>query len=143
MSKSYRLVNLSNNFLIRSVCKYCGSFALFYSSFFPAQYYKDPNSYIKKFDWIRKNDKITNNDYVGDDPSQFNRISSLSYSLPYRKYNPKIHRVKGLSKITDQLECLFCECGKTYWIFCSKSIINRPEILNRKSRIYFPAKFNE
>ena len=134
-------VNLSTPFLQRTKCKFCGEG--------PAHYYcvretanLDVKRSIKYMEWIRKHHyRMCSDDYFFDDPKDCNRLIHFSYQILYRAYSPILHRTKGIHPRANFVEYLVCDCGKSTWVFYYRSTVDRPEIINRKSRSNFPKKF--
>jgi hypothetical protein len=138
-------INLSNSFVARSRCKFCGkeptkSFLLKIKTT-PT----DINSFKRLSSWIQSITRRLCAQYISPlaSPKHYKKISYLSYDpLSYA----------GLSYETTKLicrdmpaynfmDCVCCECGKTMWLFYDSCGKQRPEIANRKAKKSYPQKF--
>lgn len=143
MSKSESIkVNLSSSFVCRSVCTKCGTKPLYYYfSRNPIMWY-DPGKNRNLFDFIRKYIKtIAPDQYSLDDFKTSAKIGYYNHPVNYKGYRPKLHRARGIDPVYDLVEHLACECGLTTWSFAERSVRNRPEIVNRKSKYKHKNKF--
>ena len=131
-------VNFSSSFLARARCSACGQGpAHYYFSRNPISWY-DPINIKKMFEFIKLNfNRLSNEDYRIDDFIFSARTSFFNHSVNYKGYKPRLHRTKGVDPSSDVVEFLICNCGKTAWAFAERSIKNRPEIINRKSRYHY------
>jgi len=136
-------VNISDSFVKRVCCKYCGKRPKYY--FFSLKPYafkdiKDNLSFSKLcssqisrmcYDW-----------YLKGHPRYYKKISYFEFHIN-KSYVPVFHRTVGFptTEMDNVNEFLTCECGQTIWVFNEKSIKDRPEIKNRKGRYKYPLKF--
>lgn len=134
------LINLSVPFLQRAKCKFCGKGPTYYYCV-RKRNYLDVRKPLQFMEWVKRHHyRMCSNDYLFDDPKNCISLIYFSYEIPYKSYNPALHRVKGIPR-NNFREYVGCDCGKTTWGFYYKSAIDRPEIINRKSRNSYPQKF--
>jgi len=135
-------VNLSSSFLSRACCIKCGSRPKYYFySRNPIMWY-DPYKNRELFDFVKKYmNRMSPEDYVLNDFVSANKIGYYNHPVPYKGYKPKLHRTRGTNPVFDLVEHLTCECGASVWSFAEKSISNKPEIFQRKSRYKHKNKF--
>lgn len=130
-------VRLSMPVLVRARCIHCGGF--------PTQlYYMRNNSlYVtppRRGTRMGKRRYRMSTGHPSDSPKYFT-MNQSSHSTMYKSYRPKLHRTRGSSSSSEFIEYLTCDCFATKWAFAEKSVVNRPEIMNRKARNFFPHKF--
>lgn len=128
-------INISNSFIHRARCAKCGNQPKYYYISANPILYNDPNKNKNNFKFIKKYYKRISSDHKIDDFRFASKLNYYNHSVNYKSYNPKLHRVKGADAKFNLIESLTCECGYTFWYFTEKSIKNRSEILNRKSKI--------
>lgn len=138
-------INLSTPFPTRARCKYCGKHPELYYHIREPHLTVDPNQALQG-PWMRFIKMIaafTTDYYLSFDPIEFKTVSDFAHKLLGSKYNPKLHKNKGIPA-DNKTEYLICgyPCGKSIWAFTDKSISKRPEILNRKARTTFPKKID-
>lgn len=137
-------INLSTTFPARARCKYCTEVPTLHYSIREPFLWFDPNRVIRSawIEYIRKYlSKFVNDFYIIEEPKNIKTSTIFSYK-PDNKYDPKIHKNKGVMSVDNRVEFLTCECGKSVWAFTDKSVVNRPEIVNRKARSTFTKKIS-
>lgn len=147
MSKKYReqtvTIKLSTTVLQRTVCKYCGSPPTEYYYVGTPVLYKEARNFVELFAWVQKRHKkrFCSSYYLMCEPIEFSNINQFSFCPDFNSYNPRLHNKVGVKATRNIKDCLVCECGKTSWVIANKSMLNRPEICNRKSDREYPKKF--
>jgi len=136
-------INISSTFLIKNRCKECSKQPSDYYYIRKRRLFKDVNDQVSKFQlWRKWIDRFTADWYLDSDPKYFCDIEEFSFSVNDKSYLPTLHNTRGNINNKDHvIEILRCECGATIWAFNSKSVKNRPEIINRKGRYEYPRKF--
>lgn len=130
--------------LIFGKCRFCGKGPDFYYDVEYPIRWLDPRKNLSIFLRYQKYIKrFCFNYYLRDQPRYFLGIAFLAHVPHYKKYNPRLHKNRGVSPVSDNLEFLSCTCGQTSWAFNDKSIQSRPEIHERKARHKYPHKFED
>lgn len=135
-------IRLSSPFMVRAACKYCSGGPLIYYYIRNSTNWFDPRKAIGQLAFLRNLARQITTAHIFSEPKDYNVISYFSLGVGYTQYRPKLHRTRGSSFTLDIVEFLTCDCMKTTWAFNQKSIQNRPEISNRKSRFNFPKKID-
>jgi len=136
-------VNLSTPFLVRSRCKGCGKYPTIYYYARNPVMWNNPRKILEQFSFYSKFFKRACSDfYLDDNPSSFTSMHYFEYQVPFKNFNPKLHRTRGAHPVFNYTEFVTCECGGSIWAFTDKSIKSRMEIISRKARVNLPQKFN-
>lgn len=135
-------VKLSSSFPTKSRCKFCKGFPKVYYMTRNPTHSMDHRKTIDSLDFYRSFIKRMSDDFfLISQPRYFQSASTFAHAISnYCNYRPRLHRTRGCTPKRDYVEFLACECGKTFWAFAVKSVKNRPEIENRKSKNNFPNK---
>lgn len=101
-------INLSTPFPTRARCKYCGELPTVYFYIREPFLWFDPNKVIRSpwVDYVRKHiSRFVSDFYMIEEPKNIRTSSIFSYKPDY-KYDPKIHKNKGVKSIDNRLEFL-------------------------------------
>lgn len=119
--------------LFKSRCKYCKSK--------PQMAFIKANCILLKDFYFNKQiyNYYTNNiigflsyEYENTAPSIYNKINVFSYNLLFNKINIRNNKNYGYNKYySNIIDSLYCECGKTTWLFNKTNGINN-ELINQK-----------
>ena len=135
-------INAANTFPVRAKCRFCMKGPTHYfMQKLPIKWYNV--KVIKElFDASSKYFKRMNQDfYLIEKPISFTGLAAFNCYPVYKSYNPALHIKRGIVAFGDVTECLACYCGRTTWGFAQKSIIRRPDVIQRKARYNYPRKF--
>lgn len=136
-------VNLSTPFLTRARCKACGKHPTIYYYARNPVMWNNPRKVLEQFAfYIGYFKRACSDFYLDDSPASFTKANYFSYEVPFKGFNPKLHRTRGAHPVFNYTEFVACECGESIWAFTDKSIRSRPEIVMRKAKYNFPQKFN-
>jgi hypothetical protein len=142
------MMKLSSTFVMKAICKHCGSHPVKYfyldskTSYKEPKHFKDEDEFLSKY--LPINLKIRTQASV---KSVVDRLSSYQYSTTDKFLSPKYHKVIKASKddfgapSINLMEFLVCECEKTEWSYSSLSVEDRPDIKNRQAGKKYPFKF--
>lgn len=137
-------VNVSSSFLARTRCPKCHGKPHYYYAIRLPERWKD-HTYLKddfaiSLKWYGR---PSNDWYMEEQPRYFHSAHDFDYAVENKGYNPILHRTRGsnISNRDNVMEVISCWCGSTAWAFNQKAAKNRPEITNRKSRLFYPNKF--
>jgi hypothetical protein len=131
-------IKLSSTFFARTLCKFCQKPGTIYYS------YKNPKLY-KSPELAFRHQRVY---IVNPEPAYIYMIEhhefsfeELHFPVNISSFNIKMHRCKKISNSSNYEEALFCDCGKSCWVFNYKSVKNRKEISMRKSKKVFDSSF--
>lgn len=137
-------ISLSLPFVVRDVCKFCGTLPCKYHRLSSKPSYKEVNDFKKDSIFVetyfRVNEKVYNRVYL----NMVNDFKLLKYSITDKSYNTRYHKIldKQLQKDEfDPLEFLICKCEKTEWCFTRISAQSREEIKSKRAEKTFPFKY--
>lgn len=134
-------INLSDPFVIRARCKFCGDPpSMYYFVRNPTLWYNPHKVTDMDRNWNKYWTRMCSDYYLTEEPKYFTKINYFSWRKETKSYNPKLHRTKNANPLSSE-EFLTCECGRTVWAFTDKANRSRKEITNRKSKGNFPHKF--
>lgn len=127
-------IKLSSVFLARTLCKFCQKPGSMYYCCKNNKIYKSPELAFR-------HQRV---DTVNLEPTHIYMFKNHEFSLEEMNFNVnissfniKMHRCRNISNKINFEEILFCDCGKTCWIFNYKSTKDRKEISMRKSQKSF------
>lgn len=136
--KEFVKVNLSTPFPLRGKCKYCKGEPKHYYLARTSSAFKDFETIQFINAWIASNHKRMCQDYyLGSMPKDFTKASNFGHSLDYKGYNPRFHKNHkdhNSHSMSNTIDHLSCDCGKTSWAFNETVAKNRPEVRQRKAR---------
>jgi hypothetical protein len=124
-------INLSSTFMVRSRCKKCKSGPLEYI------YSNNRSLYIIRR-IPREYARMSTYHFHSMNLNKVDDIRDFIYQTSYKGYHPTIYRSRGNRIPHNKKEYMACDCGHTMWAFNVDSVINCPEVFNRKSREYYP-----
>lgn len=134
--------SLSCTSLLKSRCKFCGSRPTFYyyslktPSYYDIDDSKAIQARIQKF--IKE---IIEFWYMIESPSSFRSIQSFSHDIYYNKYDPRSHKTYGYHpKVSNTIDHLSCDCGKTTWAFNQTSGAKNPIIKQKRIKPEYKKK---
>lgn len=131
-------IKLSSSFISRTLCKFCLNGPIGYICFRNKKVYKSPRLAFR-----RQSNLNINPSFVIENCVKYREfhLSSESFLLDLNMFNIVAHRtIKFINKKNVE-ECVFCECGRTIWTFNNKSTQHKKEVLNRKSKNFYPKQF--
>lgn len=134
-------VKLSTSFLRRTKCKYCSDYdpVVYRIRNFSLDY--DVKISIRKIDYIKDYVKRMCDDfYLEFNPKIFHDTSLFKHAVPYKGYNPRLHRLKNVQHKFHFTEFITCKCGQTNWAVNYKSC-EKQLSSNRKTNVIYPDKF--
>lgn len=139
-------IKISSPFVIRAVCKHCGSSPDRYFYFGSKASYREISDF--------KEDDIFSDNYFQVNFKKFRghtkpqTLSLPKYTATNKSLNIKHHKVRDngiqFGDFRDEYvpeEHLTCKCGKTNWGYSDVATENRPDIINRQAKLKFPKKF--
>ena len=129
-----RTISISNSFLEKSRCRYCGGLPIDYSKQGAKAYTKELN---KKLGVYRVHNYKSDFYYILDQASYLYDLSDFSSPAIF-SYNPHFHRVlnrKTGKKILSGTDEIICECGRTAWSFSDfiAERYSRVDLTNKKA----------
>lgn len=131
------LINCSHIF-IYCKCKNCGSPPKmnFYS--YAPKVFIDP---IESKDFLNKVNRVKYA-YVGHIKSGklFFNIKWFSDPVYMKKYNPRLHKYKGVYPNDRIYEIYVCACGETVWSLNDELYANNREVVQKRSKNYLNHK---
>jgi hypothetical protein len=132
-------IKLSTTFVKRAVCKHCGLGPRYFFFIKNNTFYKNVKYAQDHFEYIRKNIKRMCVDlYLESSPSWYESTHDFKFQIPFKGYNPKFHRMRGINNNDNITECAVCDCRRTIWQFNYKSTQDRKEISMRQAPRNFP-----
>lgn len=137
-------INISSSFLARSKCVECRSYPLYYFIMYRSYGRKNARLSSETFHSLKKFIHRMNEDYyLSYQPRHFTSLSSFSFKLALKSYNPILYKSRGLPVDMDNCvtEFLTCDCGKSVWAFDMKYSQNKTEVINRKGKYHYPGTF--
>jgi hypothetical protein len=138
INEDFIKINISNTFIIRSVCKFCKTGPTSYFTVMNKIKWFNPKIAIDKHHRNKNNPKL----YPSDLPREITKMGCVKHYTDYKGYNPSRHKKKGMASM-DFLEGLSCKCSRTFWLFSHISNKNRMEIVNRKGKYTYPFSFSD
>lgn len=133
-------VNLSNSFLVRTLCQKCHSSPKNYHCLANPKLLINPN---KRYSPKSSIEYIY---FMTEDFHQYMKIqditvSDLNAATFFKSFDPKLHRTRGNHPNNNVSECLTCACGRTAWWFSDRMNKFKPEFSNKKCKYNYPKLF--
>lgn len=138
-------IPLSLPFVIRDVCKHCGSPPIKYYRLSSKSCYKNHNDF--KEDAVFLATYFAINEPIPSKSTAISVVNDLrnyKHSITDKSYSPRYHKIISKSVQKDEyepLEFLICKCEKTEWGFTRISVKTRVEVSSKRSNKVFPLKF--
>jgi hypothetical protein len=142
-------MKLSSTFVMKSICKHCGSPPVSYYYLDSKTSYKDPKSFKEEDQFF--NNFLPINSRIRPQAttrSVANSLNYYQYTTTDKCLSVKYHKTIKSSKsglhndlVSNILEFLVCKCEKTEWAYSSLSVEDRPDIKNRQAGKKYPFKF--
>lgn len=135
-------INLSSSFLYRARCKKCGKTVETAFSTRSRLSLISNNIDNKYFRWYSCNKTII--DYLRHESFYFLSFryfvnTDTCCFIPCKSFSSSFVRKLGIQDI-EYIDIATCSCGNTRWIFYYFSAQNKPEIINRKCRLFGKVK---
>ena len=127
-------INSSSSFPFRTRCKFCKSYPQYYIFILDRLRFKDfrislrvSQKFLTMFAIAPKAQATLNQ------PSDFRKISTLSFKSVHSKVSPRYNKNYGLSEDTDNafMDAVTCACNKTIWRFKAE---DQKDMKSKRSR---------
>lgn len=130
--------------LVFGKCRHCGGGPDFYYDVrAPIRWYDPRRIHGEYAKYFKRLKRFCYDYYLRNNPSEYFGIAAFTHTPRGTKYNPRIHKNRGVDPVNGSLEFLTCECGRSEWAFNEKAAKTRPEIRERKARYKYPHKFED
>lgn len=137
-------VNISSTFLMRCVCKECGSGPYIHYAIRKPLVWDEPKQLLSASKWLRRYvQRMVQDWYLDAEPKYFHSLRELTFSLTDKHFVPSHFRTKGFPSDprNNVVDIMQCECSATVWWYSQQAIKDKPEVVNRKGKYCYPKKF--